>query len=241
MTSCESIREMLVAWLDGELPAGDASAVQRHVESCSACADEVALFRATQSAITRALSPTSTAANDQRDAGFAALLSEVQGDSPHVGVATRSRSRRTASPALRKAATRWRVRTVLSGALAAGLAAVLFWYGSPGGGPTSKSVPASGGPVASSTSSGGTGATRVARDGSGSSRVATGAPARSNVVTVDAPADEEAAKSDLQVPDELRRRPGFFLDYPIVHRLEKLRRLEATNVVPDPTTNGDAG
>jgi anti-sigma factor RsiW len=241
MTSCESIREMLVAWLDGELSAGDAVAVQQHVESCSACADEVALFRATQSAITRALSRTAAAPADQRDAGFAALLREVEGDPPQVEVETRSGSRHAASPALRRAATRWRIRTVLSGALAAGLAAVLFWYGSPGGGPTSKSVPASGGPVASSTSASGSGATRVARDASGSNRGATGAPARSNVLAVDAPADDDAAKNDLQVPDELRRRPGFFLDYPIVHRLEKLRRLEATNAVPDPTTNGDAG
>jgi anti-sigma factor RsiW len=240
MTSCESIREMLVAWLDGELEASDAAAVRQHVESCAACAGEVSLFRATQSAVTRALSRTDSVPTDRREAGFAALLREAQGDPAPVRLATRSASRETASPGRRRAATRWRVRAVLGGALAAGLAAVLFWYGSPGVVRKESAPPASGGSVASSSSSAG-GATRVARDGSGSGHGSTGAPARSNVVTVDAPVDEDTAKRDLQVPDELRRRPGFFLDYPIVHRLEKLRRLEATNLTPDSTNNGDAG
>jgi hypothetical protein len=37
----------------------------------------------------------------------------------------------------------------------------------------------------------------------------------------------ESSGRDLQVPDELRKHPGMFLDLPIVQQLEKLRHMEA--------------
>jgi hypothetical protein len=39
-SSCESIREALGPWLDGELSRLDAEAVQRHVESCGLCGQQ---------------------------------------------------------------------------------------------------------------------------------------------------------------------------------------------------------
>jgi hypothetical protein len=50
-----------------------------------------------------------------------------------------------------------------------------------------------------------------------------------------APSDEMAqavaggdpSGRDLQVPEELRRQPDMFLDFPLVQRLEKLRHMEA--------------
>jgi anti-sigma factor RsiW len=37
MTHCENVRELLGAWLDGELNPGDASSIQLHVDQCAAC------------------------------------------------------------------------------------------------------------------------------------------------------------------------------------------------------------
>ena len=40
MKSCESIRESLGAWLDGELERAEAETIRAHVEGCAACAEE---------------------------------------------------------------------------------------------------------------------------------------------------------------------------------------------------------
>lgn len=40
MTNCESVRESLGAWLDGELDAADARSIQLHVDQCAACSRE---------------------------------------------------------------------------------------------------------------------------------------------------------------------------------------------------------
>ena len=40
MSKCESTRETLGAWLDGELAAGQAEATRLHVEGCAACREE---------------------------------------------------------------------------------------------------------------------------------------------------------------------------------------------------------
>jgi predicted anti-sigma-YlaC factor YlaD len=40
MNSCETTREALGAWLDGELAAAQAEATRLHVEACAACRDE---------------------------------------------------------------------------------------------------------------------------------------------------------------------------------------------------------
>jgi len=40
MKDCDDIREVLGAWLDGELKTSEAEAVRSHVAACSACAEE---------------------------------------------------------------------------------------------------------------------------------------------------------------------------------------------------------
>jgi anti-sigma factor RsiW len=40
MTNCETIRESIGAWLDGELSAGESDSVRLHVEGCAACSAE---------------------------------------------------------------------------------------------------------------------------------------------------------------------------------------------------------
>ena len=40
MSKCESTRETLGSWLDGELAAGQAEATRLHVEGCAACSEE---------------------------------------------------------------------------------------------------------------------------------------------------------------------------------------------------------
>ena len=45
MTGCDEIRERLIAYHDGELPAEDRSAVQAHLAGCAGCAKDAALLR----------------------------------------------------------------------------------------------------------------------------------------------------------------------------------------------------
>jgi predicted anti-sigma-YlaC factor YlaD len=40
MTDCSSIKDLIGAWLDGELEQSTAEAVRAHVETCSACEEE---------------------------------------------------------------------------------------------------------------------------------------------------------------------------------------------------------
>jgi hypothetical protein len=39
MTNCETIRESIGSWLDGELSPGDSGSVRAHVASCAACGE----------------------------------------------------------------------------------------------------------------------------------------------------------------------------------------------------------
>jgi anti-sigma factor RsiW len=40
MNDCETTRESVGAWLDGELAAAEAEATRLHVEACAACREE---------------------------------------------------------------------------------------------------------------------------------------------------------------------------------------------------------
>jgi hypothetical protein len=42
---CEAVQAELGAYLDGELAAAEQTAVQRHLETCAACREELALLR----------------------------------------------------------------------------------------------------------------------------------------------------------------------------------------------------
>ena len=65
------------------------------------------------------------------------------------------------------------------------------------------------------------GRARVAKVAHGTGRPATrGAVSRESLAKAD-------PSRDLDVPEDLRRNPGLFIDMPLVRRLEKLRHLEA--------------
>ena len=83
---------------------------------------------------------------------------------------------------------------------------------------------------------------RGAAPGSGAEEGAVAPVGAGSVATSAEMAVPVADQRDLQVPEELRRRPGLFLDLPVVQRLEKLRRLEAINHHSDDgTSDGSAG
>jgi anti-sigma factor RsiW len=52
MSNCESVREVLGAWLDGELNTMDARSVQLHVDQCAACSGERRQLERLQSLLT---------------------------------------------------------------------------------------------------------------------------------------------------------------------------------------------
>lgn len=55
MKNCESIRESLGAWLDGELSRSEAEGVRAHVESCVGCGEERRQLEKLQAALRSAL------------------------------------------------------------------------------------------------------------------------------------------------------------------------------------------
>ncbi|HET8562457.1 MAG TPA: zf-HC2 domain-containing protein [Candidatus Binatia bacterium] len=60
MNQCESIRKSLGVWLDGELNPSDAEAVQAHVQSCSACREEMRQIEKLQSALKNTLASSAS-------------------------------------------------------------------------------------------------------------------------------------------------------------------------------------
>lgn len=53
-TACASVRDAMFAWLDHELPPGEAARVARHVRSCPACHRAAAHDRRLLAALRRA-------------------------------------------------------------------------------------------------------------------------------------------------------------------------------------------
>jgi anti-sigma factor RsiW len=45
MTACDSMRENLTAWIDGELPLAEERQVTAHIDACETCAAEAAALR----------------------------------------------------------------------------------------------------------------------------------------------------------------------------------------------------
>lgn len=55
MTHCESVRESLGAWLDGELHSADAGSIQAHLDECASCSRDCRQLDRLQSALKGAL------------------------------------------------------------------------------------------------------------------------------------------------------------------------------------------
>jgi len=48
---CEAVRDNLQAYLDGQLPPDETQAIETHLETCGACAEELALLRQVDDAL----------------------------------------------------------------------------------------------------------------------------------------------------------------------------------------------
>jgi anti-sigma factor RsiW len=59
MTNCESVRELLSAWLDGELKPSDAELVRHHVDQCPHCREKQRQLDRLQSMLANAITHTS--------------------------------------------------------------------------------------------------------------------------------------------------------------------------------------
>lgn len=92
--SCETVREELVALLDGELDDAAAEAVRRHLQSCPSCEEERGALVATREAVDGRLA-RAVPVESRFDDLWAAATGEASG--PRRGVERRSGRRSTGS------------------------------------------------------------------------------------------------------------------------------------------------
>ena len=255
--SCEEIRENLIAWLDGELDPAASAGVDRHLESCRECAEELVGMRAIGREVSRVLGPIPRFDTEQALQGLLAVLQREQIDADPGASTDRGRrapfryvaggrerpgSRDGARsgvhpPQPMPMARRGRARRASRWIAAGGLAAVLALAVAVGldvrerDGGSSLSTAGSGQMPPTAPQAARTERAPLAVTGErhpAQAAIARGAASsRSGGAVVPAAEPVQGGDDDLQVPDEVRRRPGMFLDIPIVQRLDKLRSLEA--------------
>lgn len=187
--SCESVREELVALLDGELDDAAAEAVRRHLQSCTSCEEERGALVATREALDGRLA-RAVPVQPRFDDLWAAATAESPAPGRAVGRRGGRRSTGSRPGRLRAAAL----------AVAAAAAVVVFVGQQRSG--DAPSAPAGDG-------------TRVA--------------------AVERPGGSGAGG---RVPAELREHPDMFVDFVIVRRLDKLRRLPDLLDDPDSAPAG---
>ena len=253
--SCGTVTGSIVALLDGELAEAERREVEHHLASCAACTLELSELEATRRIVARHFAAAASGAGAAR---FDELWNRVAADVPEA-----SRRERNGSGATRpgsvsrrpRAPRRWLWAGASAGlALAAGLALLVFAPRSPTGAPGARDartakVPAiASAPVAKQAQRS---ATRVARSGSddvgAKEQVARRADAKAAPDAV-APVAEQPAEAvavnGLDPPRGLLERPGMFLNYPIVRKLEALRHLDAVladHGADDQPDDGGAG
>ena len=259
--SCEEIREDLVARLDGELDPTAAARVDRHVEGCRECAEEVVALRAIAREVGLALSRAPQFDTEQALQGLLAALQKDGPDAHAAHAAHAAMDRRQGGalrllrggrerqglrggasfrtdaarrgPPLRPGRAGWASRWVAAGGLAAVLAiAVAVGVNELGRERGSSIVSAGSGrtsPAASREARTARAPAAITEDRKpAQGAIARGPESSRSGGPVLATADQaHDGDDDLQVPDEVRRQPGMFLDIPIVQRLDKLRNLEA--------------
>lgn len=86
MAECEDVRELLSAWLDGELPAETARTVHAHVAACARCANEQQHLAEVRSLL-RALPTRQTPEPVRTELFAAAQAREATGRTRQVAVA----------------------------------------------------------------------------------------------------------------------------------------------------------
>lgn len=213
----------LVAHLDGELGAAEDERLVAHLAACAGCRLEVARLAAVREIVARAIGavdggPVRVASEQPAD--FAAVLERI-GAQPAGGGPRRIGGRRGGGgsrPASRSGAGRaGRLRGTALGLSLAGagaLAAVALLV--------VRDLRADL-PFAPRTL---VGARRPAAVTAPAPRIAGGPRAPGNRSSRRAAVAADPGR-DLQVPAELRARPGLFVDMDVVKRLDKLRHLEA--------------
>ncbi|MBU6281888.1 zf-HC2 domain-containing protein [bacterium] len=234
-TACALAASQLVALLDGEIPAQERGWVESHLEGCPPCREEHSALARVQGLVGRSLLPS-----EPETSSLERVMARIEaGEVDPLGLAEPARPERP-SPRPGPPAGTGR-RTAVPWALGAGSVAllavllavavlpvgpgVLGWLDAPStprGTATAPALTLTGRPPVRETRP--ARASRAGRDAS----VAHRAP----LVAAD-------PSRDLQVPEELRRRPGLFLDMGVVRRLDKLRKMEAVYRAPGAT--GAAG
>lgn len=239
--TCQETVERLAPYLDHELSEVEAKQVEDHVSSCAACALELARTRRLFGLIAEPLAGVAVGSPEER---FAAIWSSVAADG-HAALGREARvvrgegSRRAAGGSRR--ARSW--RGLAAAGLAAALAVGVWWVAEPGDVATdvrrmkvAKSAPQR---VAGSEEA----TTKVAK-AVATSRETNGAVAKADEASRPKTAQVASAPPDTSAPQDtgpvaqvanpaakppraVRRRPGMFLDYSIVRRLDELENYEA--------------
>jgi anti-sigma factor RsiW len=73
MMRCETVRESLSAWIDGELSIDASRAVEEHVGSCRACRAEAGRLEALRAALKPVIGPPPVSENEWNQVALAAL------------------------------------------------------------------------------------------------------------------------------------------------------------------------
>jgi hypothetical protein len=236
-TPCALASSQVVALVDGELAADEREWVESHVATCGPCAAERRSIEQLRELVARTLTsrprrlPSFERVLQRIDSGEADSLSRAAQSSPKAQAGPPRAPRARASIPR----TGRRLRTPASWAVGAGagagaaLAVVLALAGSPPGRLQQwLQVPHL--PTGTTTSPALTLTGPPGPRGSASSSAARPSEAPPGRKAARAPRATVASANtsdDLHVPDELRRRPGLFLDMGVVRRLDKLKKMEA--------------
>lgn len=101
---CATERPLLDRWVDGELPADRAAALERHLEACGACRERAARLAAEAETIRRALGARAAASAPPRRARRTLLVTTLALVVAAVALGWLARAYRAAGPALAAAA-----------------------------------------------------------------------------------------------------------------------------------------
>jgi len=74
--NCAKVQSLMGAWIDGELDAGDHTALESHLETCEECRAATDLLRATDAELSRAFAPHRDVAKQVADRTNAALADQ---------------------------------------------------------------------------------------------------------------------------------------------------------------------
>lgn len=243
MTTCNAIREELVAYCDGELPEQERESIAAHLATCVACTQEAAQVHQMQALLVQVEKFTRI----EPSADFAATFwQRLEQEQQHVHAVVLNKPRVVEGrlpqwwKELRTVFTSWQIAPMLA---AAASVLVFFSYMTL---PTRTRTPAAAGkttpPAATSTT-----ATKAAP---------TAAPAGlvenlnfflqypiiadldrfshfEEIAAIDLSKEKDTALAkEEELPPDLLQNPGFFAHYPMLKKMDQLQHLEAVLDAP---------